>query len=62
MNEKRLKLLKALQKKLTDDDTAIVERITKMKDEVTQVTSGLSSDINANYNELTKLKGSLDVV
>jgi uncharacterized protein YoxC len=54
---KRLKLLKALQKKLSDDDVVIMERVSKLKEEVTKITAGLSSDINGTFTELTKLKG-----
>ena len=57
---KRLKLLKALQKKLSDDDVVIMERVSKLKEEVTKITAGLSSDINGTFTELTKVKANVD--
>ena len=57
---KRLKLLKALQKKLTDDDVEIVDKLQKVKDETLKATTSITEQQTLQSNEISKLKATVD--
>ena len=53
---KRLKLMKALQKKLSEDDEAIVDKVVKVKDEMSKSIATIMDQTNSRHSELAALK------
>lgn len=53
---KRLKLMKALQKKLSEDDEAIIDRVVKVKDELSKAISSILDQTNSKQSDLAALK------